>query len=90
MNEAFSPVIVLNAIDDVAVARRSIPVGNPTGYGDLVAADLIGRGHKVALRPIASGQEVRKYGQIIGIATQDILPGQAVHLHNLAMLPSEH
>ncbi|MBT9369016.1 altronate dehydratase family protein [Rhizobium sp. CSW-27] len=90
MNETISPVIVLNGADDVAVARRSIPAGSPTGYGDLVARDLIGRGHKVALRPIAAGREVKKYGQIIGLATKDIEAGEHVHLHNLAMLPSEH
>lgn len=84
------PTILLNINDNVAVARRSIPAGNPTGRGDLVALDLIGRGHKVALKTIKSGEEVRKYGQVIGIATQDIEPGRHVHLHNLAMVPSEH
>ncbi|MGK6316240.1 UxaA family hydrolase [Neorhizobium sp. DT-125] len=90
MNEAVSPIIILNPIDDVGVARRSVPAGGPTGYGDLLARELIGRGHKVAIRPIAAGHEVKKYGQVIGVATGDISPGSHVHLHNLAMLPSEH
>jgi galactarate dehydratase len=90
MNDMTSPVIVLNTADDVAVARRSIQQGSPVGIEALMARDLIGRGHKVALRAIAAGQEVKKYGQVIGLATQDIAPGNHVHLHNLAMLPSTH
>lgn len=43
----------------------------------------IPEGHKVAIELIKNGQKVMKYGQVIGIATQDILPGQHVHLHNL-------
>ncbi|KQO73887.1 altronate dehydratase family protein [Rhizobium sp. Leaf262] len=90
MTENIEATIVLNARDNVAVARRSIQPGGSTGRGDLKAAELIGRGHKVALTTIRSGDEVLKYGQVIGIATQDIEAGRHVHLHNLAMVPSEH
>ena len=90
MSENSEATILLNANDNVAVARRSIPAGGATGRGDLAALELIGRGHKVALKFIKSGDEVLKYGQVIGIATQDIEPGRHVHLHNLAMVPSEH
>jgi galactarate dehydratase len=82
--------IQLNSNDNVAVARRTISAGGPTGRGDLLAKDFIGRGHKVALRAIKQGEDVLKYGQVIGIASQDIEPGQHVHLHNLGMVPSEH
>ncbi|WP_320201058.1 UxaA family hydrolase [Agrobacterium sp. rho-13.3] len=90
MTDNAEATILLNINDNVAVARRSIQPGNATGRGDLKAAELIGRGHKVALRPIRTGEEVLKYGQIIGVATQDIDAGRHVHLHNLAMVPSEH
>ena len=39
-------------------------------------------GHKVALRPIAAGQAVVKYGVAIGIATCPIAAGDHVHVHN--------
>ena len=39
-------------------------------------------GHKVALRAIQSGESIIKYGIPIGIATQDIQPGEHVHTHN--------
>jgi galactarate dehydratase len=90
MTEMNSPTILLNPIDDVAVARRSIQKGGATGIGELNAIDHIGRGHKVALRPIKAGQEVHKFGQVIGIATSDISPGQHIHLHNLQMIESAH
>src|SRR5690349_6525851 len=47
----------------------------------------IPRGHKVALRDLAAGEEVHKYGQLIGVATQAIRVGEHVHVHNLAMPP---
>lgn len=42
------------------------------------------RGHKIALRSIAEGEPVMKYGFPIGRATQDIAEGEWVHSHNLA------
>lgn len=41
------------------------------------------RGHKVALKPIAKGEKVVKYGFPIGVATADIAEGEWVHSHNL-------
>src|SRR5665647_230514 len=43
------------------------------------------RGHKVAVRDVATGSAVRKYGQVIGRATADIAAGEHVHTHNLGM-----
>lgn len=40
-------------------------------------------GHKVALRDIAPGETVVKYGESIGIATANIKRGDYVHVHNL-------
>ncbi len=45
--------------------------------------DKIPAGHKYALRPIACGEYVIKYGEIIGRATQDIAEGEWVHTHNI-------
>lgn len=39
-------------------------------------------GHKVAIRPIALGEAVIKYGIAIGVATTDIPAGAHVHVHN--------
>ena len=40
-------------------------------------------GHKIALRDLAAGDQVIKYGISIGRATQDIREGEHVHVHNV-------
>ena len=40
-------------------------------------------GHKVALTAIHIGEEIIKYGEAIGVATQEIVPGDYVHAHNM-------
>ena len=47
-------------------------------------AEPVARGHKVALRAIAAGEAVLKFGFPIGRATRDIAPGDHVHSHNVA------
>ena len=44
--------------------------------------EAIPYGHKLALAAIAKGEDIIKYGESIGIATQDIAPGDYVHIHN--------
>jgi len=46
-------------------------------------AHAVAYGHKLAVRPIAKGQTVRKYGAPIGSATADIAVGDYVHIHNM-------
>ena len=79
-----SPVIMLNPADDVAVARLALQPGASIGLG-VTASGVIPQGHKIAVKPISAGQPVRKYGQIIGLATCDIAAGEHVHVHNVAM-----
>lgn len=79
------PVIRIHADDDVVIARRQLLGGTVLdSEGGVVVAGLVPPGHKVAVRAIAAGAPVRRYGQIIGHATQAIAPGQHVHVHNLA------
>mgnify|MGYP006307830297 CR=1 FL=1 len=49
----------------------------------LAAGDSIPYGHKIALAPIADGDDINKYGQRIGRATADIPAGSRVHVHNM-------
>ena len=51
---------------------------------EIVLKDDIPFGHKVALEPIQCGEKIYKYGFPIGDATQDIVPGEWVHTHNVA------
>lgn len=79
--------VLLSPSDAVAVAKvplvpRTVLI---TSDGEVRVSQMIPSGHKVALREILKGQPVRKYGQIIGFATQDIQAGQHVHSQNLAV-----
>lgn len=47
------------------------------------AADAIRFGHKISLANLKRGDRVTKYGEIIGIASENIKVGAWVHTHNL-------
>ncbi len=74
--------IIINPIDNVAVVLR------PYKKGEIVEGvtllEDIPQAHKVALVDIKKGEDVIKYGNPIGHATQDIKKGEHVHTHNVA------
>ena len=72
--------------DNVAVAARNLSSGTAVQHNGstLTLSSRIGLGHKLALRPIAKGEAVTKYGQIIGFASKAIAAGDHVHVHNVA------
>lgn len=76
--------VLLRPDDNVAVATRSLPRGHHLDLDELSfeTTELIRPGHKVATRPIEKGGEVRKYGQVIGFAANDVAVGNWVHVHN--------
>lgn len=82
MTQAIPPSIRIHAADDVAVALRPLAAGEQA-EGVLLQGE-VARGHKFALRDIAAGAAVVKYGQPIGRATRAIAAGEHVHTHNLA------
>ena len=43
-------------------------------------------GHKIAVRDIAKGEHIMKYGESIGEAEVDIRRGDYVHVHNMKAL----
>jgi altronate hydrolase len=73
----------LNPADNVAVAMHDLSAGEPVGIGQITAQQPIPRGHKVAIAEVAPGERVLKYGQVIGLATVAIHPGEHVHTQNL-------
>ena len=78
-----SPVIRLHPGDSVVIARAALLPG-ATAEG-VAVTERIPAGHKVAVKPIAVGEAIHRYGQIIGFATQPIAPGQHVHTQNCGM-----
>ena len=51
--------------------------------GTVKATQAIPLGHKIALKDIAQGSDVIKYGRSIGEASQNITKGQHVHTQNV-------
>lgn len=82
-------VIQLHEKDTVATAMRGIQsnqevsVRSPNGVLKLLVTESIPEGHKVCLLSTHCGGKIWKFGQVIGVATQNISAGQHVHLHNL-------
>ncbi len=40
-------------------------------------------GHKIALKPLTRGDEVSKYGEVIGVASTGVEVGEWLHTHNV-------
>ncbi|KIC37067.1 galactarate dehydratase [Ruegeria sp. ANG-R] len=77
--------IRLNDSDNVVVALTDLESGVSPDDTGVTLTTAVARGHKIASRAIAKGDNVLRYGQIIGQATRDIAPGDHVHSHNLGM-----
>jgi altronate hydrolase len=77
---------LLDAADNVAVARVAIAAGARlrVAGAEVTAREAIPAGHKIAVRPVAAGAFVVRYGQAIGRARVPIEAGSYVHLHNLS------
>src|SRR5437660_11379617 len=73
----------LSPNDNVVVAVDPIPEG--AAAAGVTAKGRVMRGHKMAVVPIAKGEPVRKYDQIIGFAAAPVVPGEWVHVHNVEM-----
>lgn len=81
--------IVISDSDNIAVCLRDIDADSEISIRrgqdsfTLAAIDPIPRGHKIAVRQIAEGDKVLKYGEVIGQASQHIGIGNHVHVHNV-------
>ena len=68
--------------DSTATALRDMEAGEQA-LG-VTLAEAVGKGHKVAVKDIAPGEPVLKFGFPIGVATRAIAPGEHVHTHNVS------
>jgi altronate dehydratase small subunit len=83
--------LMMNSKDNVATALEKLEGGVPVTvilpsqevFKELTPEKAIPSGHKLAVKGIRKGDQVLKYGQIIGNATQDIGLGDHVHVHNV-------
>jgi altronate hydrolase len=83
---AGNSVIHLNTADNVGIARVPLQPGQTVRADetDILIAQPVPVGHKLAVRAIGRGAQVIRYGQPIGRARTDIGPGEHVHTHNVA------
>ncbi|MCB7319118.1 UxaA family hydrolase [Lacrimispora sp. 210928-DFI.3.58] len=76
--------------DDVVTVAETVCKGGDITYVQdseeitIQAADDIPKYHKAAVRDIKCGENVHKYGEVIGHATEDICLGGYVHAHNVS------
>jgi len=81
--------VVLNPKDNVATALADLKAGDILELevgGETQEVKLttdVPSGHKFSLSKIESNSPVIKYGEVIGIATTTIEPGDYVHIHNV-------
>jgi altronate dehydratase small subunit len=84
-----SKAIVISEQDNVATLIGGGEAGYETGLtgavseGAVTLVSDVPSGHKIAISPIAKGDQVVKYGHAIGSATADVRPGEHVHVHNM-------
>lgn len=82
-------VLLLDSRDTVAVALAPLSPGTTVSFPRgaeivrIAVETLIPFGHKIAVAPMDAGGPVVKYGEVIGVATCPIRPGQHVHVHNV-------
>jgi hypothetical protein len=84
----------ISANDNVATALCDLSPGRVRLLGDaesgeIEAVEPIARGHKLALRHIAAGENIVKYGVSIGRASKPIARGCWVHLHCMGSMYDE-
>lgn len=83
---AENAIIHLNSSDNIGIARVALSPGQELRVdGDKITVeDPIPAGHKVALRAITAGENIVRYGQVMGRARLRIEPGRHVHTHNVS------
>jgi altronate dehydratase small subunit len=82
--------IQLHATDNTATVLADLAAGSRcrimdgTTVKEVVLAQDVKFGHKLAVSAIAAGENVLKYGEVIGEASLPITVGDHVHVHNVA------
>jgi len=84
--------MVIGRDDNVATALRNLSTGECVSVGidhDIISIAMVESveyGHKFAIKDISTGDEILKYGEIIGRATANIATGAHVHIQNVESL----
>lgn len=88
--------LMMDPTDNVVTCVVDVPAGTAVVYRrgsevlSIVAEEAIPYCHKIALEDIREGQDVVKYGESLGHATQDIRKGHWVSHNNLVSIPRDY
>ena len=77
--------LVLHPGDNVAVVLSDFASGCPLDGLSIRARTNIPSGHKIAIRNIEEGSQIKKYGQVIGTASRPIQEGEHVHVEEIVL-----
>lgn len=80
-----SLAIRLHGNDNVVTAKSDIDPNVSLNEENVITTQFIPVGHKIATKNINKGDDVVKYDNIIGMATENINIGDHVHVHNIGM-----
>jgi altronate hydrolase len=83
---ADNSAIHLHSLDNIAVARVALSPDSDIRVDGIAVAvrTEVPAGHKVALKSIGAGENIVRYGQVMGRARMPIEAGEHVHTHNVA------
>ena len=92
MNKKQFDAIMLNDMDNVCTSVKTleksakIKIKFENEMVSLFIQENIKLCHKISLKQIKKGENIVKYGEIIGVATSQINKGVQVHTHNIISL----
>jgi altronate dehydratase small subunit len=80
--------IIVDSLDNVATTVTDLEAGSMVEFGfgstkKITLKQPIPFGHKFSIKKIKKDENVIKYGEMIGRATQSIDEGEHVHVHNV-------
>ena len=83
--ENVKQALYINEKDNVIMAIEPIMKGEIADAGSfkITAMEDIPRGHKIAIKDLAAGDPLMKYGKQVGRINTDVKTGYWVHCHNV-------
>ena len=81
--------IHLNDMDTCVTLAGDAEKGDTVSFAEggsnrmIISKEDIPKWHKIAVKSVKKGEEIYKYGAVIGIAAEDIEEGRHIHVHNI-------
>ncbi len=87
MPASTNTILKIDPSDNVAIVVEKEGIRGGSVYGEITCLRDIPFGHKIALSNLVKGDPVIRYGQIIGLAKNEIYAGEWVSERNLQVPP---